>query len=547
MKVKIENKEYDFESGITLEEIYEKIEDKTEFPVLAAYIDNEIHALTQKVKKDCTVRFIDFSTREGNKIYQKGLIFLLYYTVHKMYNGKNMIRVCHSIDKGIRIRTDFIIDDNELNKIYENMQDIVKQALPIKKCLVKMNDAINYFKAMKREDKVGTLKYITNHYVNLYKIDDAYEYLFSVMPINTNVFTRFRFKKLNQKEFVLEFPGVKTNGEIPEYISREKIVEAYNTNYKLSTKLGIFTASDINKAIATGRIKDIIMLDEVVSNTNLLYLAKNIYEGKDKIRIVLIAGPSSSGKTTTARKLSTYLKSFGLNPKPLSVDNYFMEREETPKLPNGEYDYESLRAIDVDLFNDHLTKLLNHEKVNMPTYNFKSGKKEYLGKELKLDEDDILIIEGLHCLNEELTKSIPRENKYKIYVSPFTDLNVDELNMVSTSDIRLIRRIVRDNRTRGYTALDTIKSWSKVRSGEEDYIFPLQQEADIVYNSSLIYELGVLKLYVEPLLYGIDTTSEYYEEARRLINFLSMFLVVPTETIPAESILREFIGGSYFE
>ena len=289
------------------------------------------------------------------------------------------------------------------------------------------------------------------------------------------------------------------------------------------------------------------MLNEVVSNTNLLYLAKNIYENRDKIKIVLIAGPSSSGKTTTARKLSTYLKSFGLNPKPLSVDDYFMEREETPKLPDGEYDYESLRAIDIKLFNDHLTKLLNHEMINMPTYNFKAGKKEYLGKELKLDEDDILIIEGLHGLNEELTKSIPKENKYKIYVSPFTDLNVDELNMVSTSDIRLIRRIVRDNRTRGYTALDTIKYWGKVRSGEEDYVFPHQQEADIVYNSALIYELGVLKLYVEPLLYNIDTTSEYYEEARRLINFLSMFLVVPTETIPAESILREFIGGSYFE
>ena len=263
--------------------------------------------------------------------------------------------------------------------------------------------------------------------------------------------------------------------------------------------------------------------------------------------MVLIAGPSSSGKTTTARKLSMFLKSFGLNPKPLSIDDYFVDRVNTPKLPNGDYDYESINAIDLKLFNDQLMDLLSNKEVSVPTYNFVTGEKEYLNKNLKLESNDILIVEGLHGLNEKLTSLVPKENKLKVYVSPFTDLNIDNLNMVSTSDVRLLRRIVRDSRTRGYSAVQTIKNWKNVREGEEKNIFPYQQEADYVYNSALVYEVGVLKLYAEPLLFDIDNTSLYYEEVRRLINFLSMFLSMPTDSIPSDSILREFIGGSYFE
>ena len=330
------------------------------------------------------------------------------------------------------------------------------------------------------------------------------------------------------------------------YVEHKKITEAFNKNYKSAKKLNIFTSSDINKIIAEGKINDIITLNEVIANNELLDLASQIAEKKDKVKVVLIAGPSSSGKTTTSRKLSMFLNTFGLNPKPLSLDDYFLPREKTPKLPNGDYDFESLRAIDIDLFNNQLRKLLNNEEVIIPTFNFKTGIPEF-NKSLKLNENDIIIIEGLHCLNEELTKSIPRENKYKVYVSPLTDLNIDDYNMVSTSDNRLLRRIVRDNRTRGYTACHTIKTWDRVRDGEEKYIFPYQEEADFVFNSALIYEIGALRQYAEPLLYNIDINSPYYEEARRLLRFLNMFLVVPTENIPKESILREFIGGSYFE
>ena len=242
-----------------------------------------------------------------------------------------------------------------------------------------------------------------------------------------------------------------------------------------------------------------------------------------------------------------YLKAFGLNPKSLSMDDYFVDREDTPKLPNGDYDFETIKAINIDLFNDHLMKLINGEEVHVPTFNFFKGKGEYLGNKIKLDQDDILIIEGLHAINEELTKSIPKESKYKVYISPLTDLNIDNHNMISNSDVRLLRRMIRDNRTRGYRAIDTIKTWDTVRRGEELYIFPYQDDLDYVYNSALTYEIGVLKTYAEPLLYQIDASSIYYEEVKRLLDFLALFVVIPSEYVPADSILREFIGNSYFE
>ena len=300
-------------------------------------------------------------------------------------------------------------------------------------------------------------------------------------------------------------------------------------------------------ACADGKISDIIKLTETISSNKLLELAKEIYSKRSTLKIVLIAGPSSSGKTTTAKKLAMFLKSFGMNPKSLSIDDYFLNREDTPKLENGEYDYESISAINIDLFNDHLTRLINGEEVSIPTYNFIKGKGEYLGNRIMLNNDDILIIEGLHAVNEDLTKAVAKDRKYKVYISPLSDLNIDNHNMISNSDVRLLRRIVRDNRTRGYSAEDTIKTWDSVRDGEEKYIFPYQGDVNYVYNSSLIYEIGVLKLYAEPLLYGIDNTSVYYEEVIRLLNFLNMFVGIPTDEIPNDSILREFIGGSYFE
>lgn len=544
VNVKINDKTYVYKKGTTIEEVSRQFSINYKYPILISYVDNRLVELNKVLEKDCSLSFVDCSSRTGSRIYVKGLIFLLMCAIKELYGYNYSFKVCHSIDKGVRIRCLFDLTEEKLEEIKNKMIELVNLNLPIKKCIVKRKEAINYFKQTTNTSVANNYYYTTSNYVTLYKLNNMYGYFYSQMPINTRVFKSFTLKYLGNNEFVLQYPTL--NGEIPSYVEHKKITEAFNKNYKSAKKLNIFTSSDINRIIAEGKINDIITLNEVIANNELLDLARQIAKQSSRVKVVLIAGPSSSGKTTTSRKLSMFLNTFGLNPKPISLDDYFLPREETPKLPNGDYDFESLRAIDIDLFNNQLKKLLNNEEVIIPTFNFKTGIPEF-NKSLKLNDNDIIIIEGLHCLNEELTKSIPKENKYKVYVSPLTDLNVDNYNMVSTSDNRLLRRMVRDNRTRGYSAEYTIKTWSRVRDGEEKYVFPYQEEADFVVNSALIYEIGALRQYAEPLLYNIDINSPYYEEARRLLRFLNMFLVVPTENIPKESILREFIGGSYFE
>lgn len=545
IKVTINNKEYTFPKGITLEEISKKIE--TNAPILVGFIDNEMYGLDKTVEKSSNISFLTYLDRLGNRVYQKSLVFLLTYAFKELYGYDYNIKTCHNIDNQIKIKSSLPLTEEHLKNIENKMHELANENLEIKKCLVTKKDAIKYFKSINDEEKVKALSYITDRTVTLYKLNDMYNYFYTVMPINTKVFDNFKLKYLNESRFLLQYPLPFKNGIIKEYTSLPLVEEAFDEDYKLAKRLNIHTSSDINEKVTKGTINDIIKLNEVISNSKLLDLAKNIDDKKDKVKIVLIAGPSSSGKTTTARKLSMYLKSFGLNPKTLSTDDYFIPREKTPKLPNGDYDYESINAIDLELFNNHLTKLLNNEEVEIPTFNFYKGIGEYLGNTLKLEKDDILIIEGLHCLNEKLTESIPKENKLKIYVSPLSDLNIDNHNMIATSDIRLLRRIIRDNRTRGYTAEHTIKTWRTVRKGEEDNIFPYQNEASYVFNTTFIYELGVIKPYAEALLYSIDQTSEYYEEARRLLNLLNMFLTIPSDAVPNDSILREFIGNSYFE
>ena len=543
----INNQNYTFDKGITLLGISKQVNTGLNNEPLVAYVDNVITELNYAVKSDCSIKFVDLNDRIGNRIYQKGLVFLLLSAINELYGKDYRIKLCYSIDKAISIKTYFELDEDMLNRIKLKMQEMVSLNMPITKSLSLKKDAMKYFNTMLDDKKADTYNYSTSLYVPLYRLGNIYDYFYSVMPIQTSVFKSFDLKYIDNRDFVLQFPVLSSNGTIPEFNNHPKIVEAFNKFYKYGKQLDIFTSSDINKKIASGKINDVIKLDETLANNNLLEIARDIYTKKDKIKVVLMAGPSSSGKTTTSKKLSLYLNSFGLNPRTISIDDYFLPREQTPKLPNGEYDFESLRALNVDLFNEHLENLLNHEEVYLPRFNFITGESEVCEKTFKLDENDIIIIEGLHGLNDELTSKISPENKYKLYISPLTDLNIDNHNMVSTSDVRLLRRIVRDSRTRGYTAEKTIEKWGLVREGEEKYIFPFQDSPDKIYNTALTYEIGVLKLYAEPLLYEINPTSPYYEEARRLLNFLNMFLVVPTDAIPSDSILREFIGNSYFE
>ena len=545
IKVNIDNKIYEYERGVSLSLVSESY--KSKFVPLACFVNNELVSLDKSLNDDCDFKFVTISDPVGNRIYQKGLIFVLVYAFKELFGYDYKIKACHSIDKAIKIRTNLPLNHKRINMLKEKMREVINSGLSIDKCLVKRKEAYDYFMSIGDVSKANTFAYTTNHYVTLYRLGDMYDYYFSPLPISTAVFAAYDLYYLDDGSFILQFPTLGEDGKIPPYVDREKILNAFDKNYKFSKRLGIFNSADINKIVSSGKISDIIKLCEVVSSNELLELAKLIESKKDTVKLILLAGPSSSGKTTTSKKLAMYLKAFGFNPKSISIDDYFVDRENTPRLSNGDFDFESIDAVNVDLFNDHLKRLINGEEVSIPTFNFYKGKGEYLGNKIKLDTNDILIIEGLHAINEVLTSSVDKAFKFKVYISPLTDLNIDDHNIISNSDVRLLRRIVRDNRTRGYSALETISRWQDVRSGEEKNIFPYQNDVDYVFNSSLIYEIGVLKLFVEPLLFVIDDSSIYYEEVVRLLNFLDMFVGIPTDEIPSESILREFIGGSYFE
>ncbi len=520
---------------------------KDDVPCIACYMNNELVSLDKTIDEDCKIKFINYLHPIGNRIYQKGLVFLLVYAFKEIYGYDEKIKLCHPIDKAIKVRSSCTITEESLNELKEKMLSVVNENMKIEKCLVKRRDAKSYFESIGNKTKAETFNFNTNHYISLYKLGDLYDYFFSVMPYSTGFLNKFELHRLSNHSFVLSFPTVEDKGEIPPYIERDKITKAFDNNYKLSKRMGIFTSADLNNRIAEGKASDIIKLTEAVSCANLLGLAKLIDDNRERIKLVLLAGPSSSGKTTTTKKLAMYLKVFGLNPKYLSIDDYFKNRFDNPLLPDGSYDFESINAIDINLFNEHLTKIIAGEEVNIPSFNFFKGEREYLGNKIKLKNQDILIIEGLHAINEELTKTISKEQKYKVYVSPLTDLNIDDHNMVSNSDIRLLRRIIRDNRTRGYSAEETIRKWQDVRDGETKNIFPFQNDVDFVFNSSFPYEIGVLKNFAEPLLYEIDNDSDCYEEAVRLLNFLNLFVGIPDTEIPNDSIFREFIGNSYFD
>jgi uridine kinase len=355
--------------------------------------------------------------------------------------------------------------------------------------------------------------------VTLYKLDNIYDYFFGEMPPSTGSLKKFALTYVEPRGIVLRFPTIYDSDIIPEYIQHQKLFDVFREYSDWGKIVGINSAVDLNEKVMDGSAPDLIRIAEVNQNNKLYNIVEEIYSKRDSVKLVLIAGPSSSGKTTMSHKLSLYLKSKGLNPTPIGLDNYYMNRIETPKDSDGNYDYESIDAIDIKLFNDHLTKLLNGEEIIMPEYNFITGEKEFKNKKFKLNKNDILIIEGLHGLNEKLTLSVPRQNKYKIYISPLTVLNIDNHNRISTSLIRKLRRTVRDYKFRGYSAEDTMRMWNKVRQGEEKYVFPFQDEADVVFNTALIYELGVLKIYLQPLLFAIKEDLYTMMKLDRLLNF----------------------------
>ena len=545
LEITINNKKYNYSKDITLQEIYMEHQGEFRFPIILAKVNNRLKELSATLTESATVEFIDLTTSEGNRAHLNGLIFILQYAVKKLFGKNSDILVQHSLDKGLYIDTNFKLSEEKLFKIKEVMIDIITKDLPITKVTIDRIEAINYFKEIGDFTKAGVLRYNTNNYITLYRLGNIYNYFYNLMPTSTGKVKDFDLTYIKDNGFVLRFPTVYINNKNQKYKHHPHMFEAFAENKEWAKIIGVRNSVELNKVVSTGKINDLIKIDETLQSNRLLSVAKEINAKKNKVKIVLIAGPSSSGKTTTSRKLCMYLKSFGLEPKTIGMDDYFVEKEETPLDENNNPDFECLEAVDLKLFDKQMANLLSGKNVKIPTYNFSTGKKEY-HNEMQLEEKDILIIEGIHALDNKILTNIDRSKKFKIYISPLTELNLDDQNRIPTTDNRLLRRIVRDNRTRNYSVEKTLKQWPSVRLGEEKYIFPFQDESDVTINSAAIYEIGVLKTYVEPLLYSVESTSPYYEEAKRLINFLRLFLPIPADAIPQDAVIREFIGGSYF-
>lgn len=543
LKIIYRGSEYFYPKETTLLDVSKDFLDNYAEKIIIGEINGRLSELSSKITDNATIDFYDYTSSYGNRVYESGLIFILSKVFMDIL--KSEIEVKYSIDKGVYIKTSKRITEDIIKNVTEEVKKIIKKDIPIQKSLVNRIEAINYYKKIGNIDKINILKYSVNTNINLYRLGDTYDYFFSPLPISTGYLKEFKLTYIDSHSFVLGYPNIYSNVKIPNYKHHENLFNEFKVYDSWCEKLGIQNVSGLNNRVSKGNINDLVLLSENIQNNKLFSIAKTISSNKN-IKLILIAGPSSSGKTTTSRKLELFLKGFGLNPKSLSVDDYFVDREKTPKLPDGSYDFESLDAIDTDLFNKDLKKLLDGDEVNIPIYNFVTGKREYKNHSLKLDNNDILIIEGLHALNEKLTKSINKGNKFKIYLCPLTVLSLDNHNRIKTTDNRLLRRIVRDNRTRGYSAEDTLKTWHKVRVGEEKYVFPFQDEADVVFNTSLIYELGVLKTYAEPLLFSVEEESIVYKDAVRLLNLLKNVLPIANDNIPNDSIIREFIGGGYF-
>ena len=524
---------------------YEMSKDFAMDNIMGYKVNNEVFSLDNKVSTDKKIEFINTNDLIGNKIYKAGLKFLFEVALVETFPTLE-ISYEHSVPRGMLgvVKGDKILTQDDLSKIKDKMAQIVNENARIEKLNVSPKEAVKYYLKNNELEKASNVQSVSDKMVTLYKLHNKLNYFYSIMPYSTGSINKYELVYLGKNRIIFIFPSVRSNGSVPEYVHYDNIINSFLDGKKWLDNLKMPYISDLNKTIGNGRIKDFIRSNELIFSLNIAKVVDNIISNHD-IKFILVAGPSSSGKTTTTARIASYLEALGYNTIKISLDDYFVDRDNNPIDEDGKYDFECLEAIDVKTFNDDLNKLLNGEEIALPVYNFVTGKREYSKNTVKLQDNTIFLIEGLHALNDDLTINVENKHKYKIYLSPFIPLNIDEHNYVSTLDLRLLRRIVRDNRTRGYDVFKTIDNWQRVRNGEEKYIFPYIHQADVIINTALTYEIGVLKVYVEPLLLSVGVDSNYYEEARRLIDFLKQFFPIPGEYVNDDSILREFIGGKY--
>ncbi|MCD7972753.1 MAG: nucleoside kinase [Candidatus Azobacteroides sp.] len=540
------NKKINIPVGSDLLSVYNSLDFKLPFQIANAKVNNKTEGLSYRVYNKKTVEFIDISTSSGMRTYVRSLCFTLYKAVSELYEDAQLF-LQHPVSKGYYcdLQIGRTVDDSDIIRIKKRMQEIIDENLPFKRVECLTEEAIKLFDSHKMYDKSKLLKTVGSLHTHYYCLGNLVDFYYGSLLPSTGYLYLFDIRKYNGG-LLLVIPNRNTLTELEEVSEQPKMLEVFQENLKFNTILGMRNIGDLNEAVEKKKpISVLIKVSEALHEKMIASIAEEIAR-KDK-KVVLISGPSSSGKTTFSKRLSIQLMTNLKNPIAISLDNYFVEREKTPLDEFGEYDYESLFALDMMLFNNDLQRLLNNEEVEMPTYNFTTGKREYNGHKLKIKDNSVLVLEGIHALNPELTKQIPEEIKYGVYVSALTTIAIDNHNWIPTTDNRLIRRIIRDYGFRGYSAQETIRRWDSVRRGEEKWIFPYQENADAMFNSALLFEFPVLRRYAEPILENVKQNCPEYAEAYRLLKFLRYFVLIPIDEIPQTSLLREFFGGSSFE
>lgn len=547
IEVIVEGEHIECKEGTDLLELAQRYQRKYQDDIVLAMVNHKLSELWKPAQDGDKITFLTTGTVSGNETYRRSMVMVMLKAFYDVYGHKiNNINVMYSLSKGYycEVDGDLQVTRDALYQVKTRMTEIIKAAMPFEKHVISTNEAMEFFHKHRMYDKERLFKFRRSSRVNVYRLNKFEDYFYGYMVPNTGYLKYFELHAYDEG-FVLQMPVKEEPRRVPKFCPQEKVFSVLKESSKWGELLEIGAVGALNENISKGKIGEIMLVQEALQEQKIAEIAKQLANRPD-VKFIMIAGPSSSGKTTFSHRLSVQLRACGLHPHPIAVDNYFVNREDNPKDENGDYDFEALQAIDINLFNQDMGRLLKGEEVEIPSFNFKTGQRQYKGDTLKLGPDDILVIEGIHCLNDELSFSLPKESKFKIYISALTQLNVDEHNRISTTDCRLIRRIVRDARTRGATAEETLARWQSVRAGEEKNIFPYQEEADVMFNSALIYELAVLKQYVEPLLFGIPVDSPYYTEAKRMLKFMDYILGVSSDIVPANSLLREFIGGGCF-
>lgn len=546
--VQIGNMIKEYPAGTTYQSIAREFQEDYENDIVLAFVNEKLQELHKTLECDCVMRFETTGDPIGHKTYKRSMSLMLVKAIYDVANHKSIwkVRIHYSVAKGYycTVHGDFCLDEEFLRKVKIRMQEMIDMDMPINKRTIHTDEAIALFRQHGMHDKERLFEYRRVSKVNLYSMNEFEDYYYGYMVPSAGYLKYFDLYPYDEG-FVIQMPTMSHPKKLEPFIPQNKLFQVLKESTKWGDMQGIETVGALNDKVTKSDVREVVLVQEAMQEKRIADIAETIAD-KPNVKFVLVAGPSSSGKTTFSHRLSVQLRASGLIPHPIAVDNFFVEREETPLDEKGEYNFECIEAVDTQLFNQKMGELLEGKEVVLPTFNFKIGHKEYDSKPKKLGENDVLVIEGIHCLNPQMTRSLPDENKFKIYISALTQLNIDEHNRIPTTDGRLLRRIVRDARTRGSSARRTISMWPSVRNGEEINIFPYQEEADVMFNSALIYELAVLKQYVEPLLFGIEKDCPEYVEAKRLLKFLDYFVGIGSEIVPTNSLLREFIGGGCF-